>query len=89
MGLQVRVESAGPEDMLVVVAVSADHSEQLHCALSEPGQECVGLQERPGDFVVTVTLNGVNEEQAVTLEHDGCHVVMQTLTFFEVPGGAG
>jgi hypothetical protein len=83
VGLFVVVEGTVADDDVSVVAQSADHSEELICSFSEGAHDCSGLQERPGTYVVTATINGVGEEQSVTLDHDGCHVVPQTITFTE------
>lgn len=83
MGLFVVIEGTAADDDVSIVAQSDDHSEELLCGFSEGAHECSGLQERPGTHVVTATINGVSEEQSVTLDHDGCHVVPQTITFAE------
>lgn len=82
-GLVVVIEGTAADDDVSVVAQSEDHSEELSCSFSEGAHECSGLQERPGTYVVTATINGVSEERTVSLDHDGCHVVPQTVTFAE------
>src|SRR5688572_21553181 len=85
MGLYVVLDGATLDDEVSVLAASTsdDYSEELDCNLNEGVYECAGLQERPGSYAVTATVNGASQEQDVTLEDDGCHVVPQTITFEE------
>ena len=82
-GLHVLFDGSDPDDSVSAVAVSEDYSEDLRCGHDGTAYTCSGLSERPGTYVVTATLNGVSEEQEITLAFDGCHVVQQTVTFFE------
>lgn len=85
-GLRVVIEGAEADDSVsaeaVAIGETEEHSEELDCVRSNGRHECSGLVERPGTFLVTVTLNGTIEAQTVTLQDDGCHVVPQTVPFF-------
>src|SRR5688572_26137054 len=85
-GLHVVIEGAEAADSVSAEAVAIDeteeHSEELQCVRTNGRHECSGLVERPGSYLVTVTLNGTVEAQSITLEDDGCHVVPQTVTVF-------
>lgn len=84
-GLEVVVlsEPTGTDcDATVVATDDSGFREELSCSAVDDGCDCTGLVERSGTYTVEVTLDGEERTQTVTIDHDGCHPIPETLCFF-------